>query len=243
MRAETLANGADDVIEVRAHAVHLVDEADARNAVLVGLAPNGFRIAAARRQRSQTTQTGCRQERARSVRLHGETTWPGVSMMLTRYFCRRVQLAVVAALVMVIPRFALLLHPVHGGRAFIHRTDFVGDTGVEQDALGRRGLSGVDVRHNPDIAGVFKFEYAAHSPLNGPFLSGSCCDSFTHGNHQIFLKVELPAIVGESLVGFGHAVHVFLLLDGAAAGIRRVDQFIGELFHHGLAGALARILQ
>src|SRR5579862_6069604 len=31
--------------------------------------------------------------------------------------------------------FALLLHPVHGGRAFIHRTDLVSHTRIEQDAF------------------------------------------------------------------------------------------------------------
>src|SRR6202008_3797354 len=55
--------------------------------------------------------------------------------------------------------------------------------------------------------------------------------------------IKLPAIVRESLVGFGHAVHIFLLLDGAAARISRVDDFLGELVDHGLARALPRILQ
>src|SRR5271168_4713817 len=44
MSAEALPNGANHVIEIRAHAVHLVDETDARHAVLVRLAPNGFRL-------------------------------------------------------------------------------------------------------------------------------------------------------------------------------------------------------
>src|SRR5208337_5363013 len=53
---------------------------------------------------------------------------------------------------------ALLLHPVHGGGAFVHGADLVGHTRVIQDALGRCGLSGIDVRHDPDITGVFEFE-------------------------------------------------------------------------------------
>ena len=44
MSAQALANGAHDVIEIRAHAVHLVDEANARNVVLVRLAPYRFRL-------------------------------------------------------------------------------------------------------------------------------------------------------------------------------------------------------
>ena len=39
-----MPNRAHDVIEVRAHAVHLVHEADARHAILVGLAPHRFRL-------------------------------------------------------------------------------------------------------------------------------------------------------------------------------------------------------
>src|SRR5437868_2884064 len=54
---------------------------------------------------------------------------------------------------------------------------------------------------------------------------------------------RLPPIVRECLVRFGHAVHVFLLLHGPAASIRRINQLIRELVHHGLARALPRILQ
>ena len=42
--AETIFNGAHRAQEVRTQAVHLIDEADARHAVLVGLTPNRFRL-------------------------------------------------------------------------------------------------------------------------------------------------------------------------------------------------------
>src|SRR5471032_628460 len=51
---------------------------------------------------------------------------------------------------------------------------------------------------------------------------------------------QLPAVVGERFVGFGHAVRVFALLDGAAAQIRGVHQLVGELFLHRLAVAARR---
>src|SRR5258706_1759720 len=54
---------------------------------------------------------------------------------------------------------------------------------------------------------------------------------------------SLPAIMRECLVCFRHAMHVFLLLHGAAACVGRVNQFIRKLLDHGLAGAFARILQ
>ncbi len=41
---QALADGIDGVLKISAHLVHLVDEADAGNAVLIGLAPNGFRL-------------------------------------------------------------------------------------------------------------------------------------------------------------------------------------------------------
>jgi hypothetical protein len=50
----------------------------------------------------------------------------------------------------------LLLHPVHHGRALVDLTDLVSATGVVEDALGRRRLTGVDVSHDPDVAGVVK---------------------------------------------------------------------------------------
>jgi hypothetical protein len=34
----------------------------------------------------------------------------------------------------------------------VHFTDLVVDTGVEEDALGRRGLARVNVGHDPDVA-------------------------------------------------------------------------------------------
>ena len=51
------------------------------------------------------------------------------------------------------PPLLLLLHPVHGGGAFVHFADLVVDPGVIEDALGGRGLPGVDVRGDPDVAG------------------------------------------------------------------------------------------
>jgi hypothetical protein len=47
---------------------------------------------------------------------------------------------------------ALLLHVVGRGIAVMHLTDPVGDAGVVQDALGRRRLTGIDMRGDADIA-------------------------------------------------------------------------------------------
>ena len=48
--------------------------------------------------------------------------------------------------------FLLLFHPVHGCATFVHLTDLVGFTGVEKDTLGGCRLTGIDVRHDTDVA-------------------------------------------------------------------------------------------
>src|SRR5260370_19218792 len=54
---------------------------------------------------------------------------------------------------------------------------------------------------------------------------------------------QLPAIVRKSLVGFGHAVAIFLLLHRAAASVGGVHQFLGQLVCHRLTRARPRIQQ
>ena len=97
---EALDDGFDGVIEIRAHPVHLVDEANARNAVLVGLAPHGFRL---RLHAGTASNTATAPSSTRSLRSTSavKSTWPGVSMILMR-MSRHSQ--VVAAEVIVIPR-------------------------------------------------------------------------------------------------------------------------------------------
>ena len=56
----------------------------------------------------------------------------------------------------------LLLHPVHDGGALVDLAHLVGAAGVVEDALGRRRLTGVDVSHDPDVAGLFEWEGAWH---------------------------------------------------------------------------------
>src|SRR3546814_6624072 len=56
----------------------------------------------------------------------------------------------------------LLLHPVHGGGTVVHFTDLVADAGVEQDALGRGGLAGIDVGHDAEVAVTVDGSGASH---------------------------------------------------------------------------------
>ncbi|CAB4824474.1 unannotated protein [freshwater metagenome] len=104
----------------------------------------------------------------------------------------------------------LLLHPVHGGCALVDFTDLVVDSRVKQDALGCRGFARVDMSHDPDIADLGQIEcgLGRHVALRCSRLSGknSCWWKF----------FCLPAVMGKSLIGFGHLVGIFALLDASA---------------------------
>src|SRR3546814_319937 len=56
----------------------------------------------------------------------------------------------------------LLLHPVHGRHAVMDFADLVRPAGVVQDALGRRGLAGIDMRHDADVPIPLDGSYACH---------------------------------------------------------------------------------
>ena len=108
-------------------------------------------------------------------------------------------------------------------RAVVDLTDLVVDTGVEEDALGRRGLAGIDVRHDADVA----------DPVRSVVMSVAMVVC------QLVLVVSaraspgrvrtgarpvgagLPAVVGERLVGLGHLVRVLAPLDRGTEAVAR----------------------
>ena len=149
----------DDAQEVRADAVHLVDERDARDAVLVHLAPDGFRLrldtADGAEQRHGTVQHA-----QRPLHLGGEIDVTrrvdDVDPVIVPETGRRSGRDRDAALL-------LLLHPVHRRSAVVHFTHPVENAGVEQDALRRRRLAGVDVRADADVPGSFKWILSWHT--------------------------------------------------------------------------------
>ena len=156
--AQLLLDGVDGVVEVRAQLVHLVDEADARNAVLIGLTPHGL---------------GLRLHALLAVE-HGDGAIEHAQGALN--LGREVHVAggvddvdlelVLGVVGLTAPEagggggldgdatFLLLRHEVHGGGAVVGLADLVVLTGVEQNTLGSGGLAGIDVSHDADIADV-----------------------------------------------------------------------------------------
>ena len=157
-RAQLGLDGVDGVVEVSAELIHLVDEADTRNAVLVSLTPHGL---------------GLRLHAFLAIE-HGDSTIEHTQGAL--HLGREVHVArgiddvdlelVLGVVGLTAPEaggssgldgdttFLLLRHEVHGGGAVVGLADLVVLTGVEQNTLGSGGLAGINVGHDADIADV-----------------------------------------------------------------------------------------
>ena len=168
-RVEAVLHHADDVVEVGARAVHLVDVGDARDAVRVRLAPDrlGLRLDAAD---GAEHRDGAVEDAQRTLDLDREVDVAGRVDDLDRWSFQNARgrggSDGDAALL-------LLNHPVHGGGAVVDLADLVRLARVVQDALGRRGLAGVDVSHDPDVAGhVERILLSSHEATDLYLVSG-----------------------------------------------------------------------
>ena len=171
-RAEARANLADAVEEVRAHAVHLVDEDDARDGVLVRLAPHGLGLrlhggdgVEERDEAVEHAQAALDLDREVNVAWRIDDVDARVAPRARRRSGRDRD-----------PALLLLDHPVHGSGAVVDFTDLVRAAGIEKNPLRRRRLAGVDVSSDPDVSGVFERIVALEShekPRGMPITSGS----------------------------------------------------------------------
>src|ERR1700728_1423209 len=177
---KSLAHRADRVVEIGTDAVHLVDERDARHTILVRLPPDRLRLRLHARHRVKHRHRAV-QHPQRPLHFHREI-----------HVARRIDNVDAVILVEPLPRsrrrrgrnrnaaLALLLHPVHHGRAFVHFADLVSHTRVEKDALGAGRLPRIDVRHDPDVADLIELYLACHGSIR--LLSVSCQPSLTSGS-------------------------------------------------------------
>ena len=171
---EAILHGVDGMPEVGTHAVELVDEGDARDVVVAGLAPHGLGLglhAGNGVEHGNSTVENAQRtlDLGREVHVAG-----GVDDL-------EAVLLAIGLTAGVLPKAgggcsgdghaALLLldHPVHGGSALVNLADLVRLARVVQDALGRGGLAGIDVGHDADVAGFGKLVLSlSHEYL--PFL-------------------------------------------------------------------------
>ncbi len=151
--------------EVGALPIHLVDEREARHAVLVRLAPHrfGLRLHACN---GVIDHARAVEHPHRTLDLDGEIDVP-----------RRVDdVDAVLGEVLVHPlpeagrrgrgdrdaALALLLHPVHDRCTVVDFAHLVRDAGVEKDALRGRGLAGIDMGTDADVAVTLDGGLAGH---------------------------------------------------------------------------------
>ncbi len=146
--AQPLADGLDGPFERCADPVHLVDEANPRDPVAVGLPPDGFTL-------RFHTLDGVKNDHAAVE--HAERALD---------FGRKIDMAGriddIDLVAFPLCRnssgndrntpFAFLNHPVRYRGAVVHRADAVRLTGIEQDPLGGRGFTGVNMGNDPNIA-------------------------------------------------------------------------------------------
>ncbi len=199
-------DGVDGVVEIRAHAVHLIDEADARNVVLVGLPPHRFRL---------RLHAGDGVEHRHRAIQHAQGAL---------HFGREIHVAgrIDDVDLHVAPEaggggrrdrdaaLLLLLHPVHGGGAFMDFADLVRAARVIQDALGGGGLTGIDMGRDADISHPLERYRSCHK------LKATSLPRGDPGTHFPFSalssaqmsRFSLPPVMREGLVGFRHAVHI-----------------------------------
>src|SRR3990167_2497709 len=236
----------DDLEEVGAGAVHLVDEGQARHLVLIGLAPDrlGLRLHTAH---GAIHHAGTVEHAHRALDFNREVDVPGgvddVDAVLGEAQLHALPEAGGGCRGDGDAALLLLLHPVHRGGAVMHFADLVVHTCVEQDALGRRRLAGIDVRGNADVAVALDGGLAGHgvTPNTGAAL-GSVITRV--GRPERLEGEGLEAEVRERLVGFGHAVHFIALLHGAAAAFAGLQEpFVRAGGHRLLAALAGRLLQ
>ncbi len=157
-RAQAVNNRVYRMKEIRADAVHLVDEADARNRVFVGLTPDGFRLRLHAGDGIENSHSAI-EHAQRPFDFSGEVDVPGrvddVDLHVLPGSCGRGGRNRNAALL-------FLFHPVHGGGAFMHFTDLVRAPRVIQDAFRGCGFTGIDMSSDADISHPLEGYSACH---------------------------------------------------------------------------------
>ena len=155
---QSVLDHVQNMVEVGTHDIHLVDEDHSGNAVLFCLSPDrlglGFYAAFGAEYGDGTVQYT-----QGSLYLYGKVH---VTRCIDNVDSSVFPLSGRSSRSDGDASFLLLLHPVHDSRTFVRLTHFMSLTGIEQNTLGRSRFTGVDVRHDADIASVFQRKFSRH---------------------------------------------------------------------------------
>ncbi len=159
MRGETIPDRRESFFKDRSFFVDLVDETHTGHLVLFCLTPHCFRLRLDTLLTVENDDTAVKYPE-RSLYLDGKVHVPRcvddidmVSLPVTSGGRGRDR----------DPALLFLFHPVHGRCSFVHLTDLVRDTSVEQDTFSGSRLTSVDVRDNTDITILIDRSLASHS--------------------------------------------------------------------------------
>jgi hypothetical protein len=122
----------------------------------------------------------------------------------------------------------LLLHPVHRRGTIMDFANLVTHTGIEQDALGRRGLAGINVSHDAEVTITLDGSGACH----GMDLVNFLLPKGKPNASRPPTTSHLPAVVRKRLVGLSHTMGFFTLLGGTATAFRGFQQLSCQLARH-----------
>ena len=177
VRCQSHSHLLDDTQEIGAGPIHLVDENQPRNFVLVALPPDRFGLWLYATDRTQYRDSAVEDAQAaldfdREVDMSGRVD--------------NIDAVLLKLLVHALPEtgrggrrnrdtaFLLLFHPVHDGSTIMNLTYLVRDTGIEKDALSSRRLARVNMGHDADIAVTLDGCCARHALIsNYPGIPGS----------------------------------------------------------------------
>ena len=135
------------MFKICAHLVNFVDEANAGHTVLIGLTPDFFRLRLHAVDRVEYCDSTV-QHAERAFDLGGEIH---VARRINNVDANIAPGAGCGGRGNGDAAFLLLFHPIHGRSAFMDLSDAVRSAGIEQDALRRSGLTGIDVSHDADV--------------------------------------------------------------------------------------------
>jgi hypothetical protein len=155
---EPLHHHIDDVKEICARDVHLVDVHHSRHVILICLTPHGLRLGLDAAFRAENGY-GTIQHAKRALHLDGKIDVPGgvddidaVALPMGGGGGGSDRDATLL----------LLLHPVHRGIAVVRLADLIIHSGIVENPFGRSRLTGVNVGHDPDISGHLKGNISWH---------------------------------------------------------------------------------
>ena len=162
IRAQFLAQARDREVEVGPYAIHLVDEGDTGDAVLIGLAPDRFGLGLDTGHGAEHRHSAVKHAQA-ALYLGGEVHVTGrvdnVDPVVVPLARRRRSGDGDAA-------FLLLLHVIHGRSAVMDLAHAVQSAGIVQDTLRHGGLAGINVGHDPDVSDFIQRMFPRHCSIS-----------------------------------------------------------------------------